>query len=98
MISGVKALFLNWKPFTVLTLGLMALLVPVALAVALLYQFAGTSGGFSVVLFGLIMLIALAFQLAIFGTQFCSFRDIYGLESDGTGLNPQEVNDHQLLA
>ncbi len=98
LISGLRAMFLNWRPFTVLALGLTALLLPVAVAVAILFALAGTAGGLSFILLGLIMLIALAFQLAVFGTQFCSFRDIYGLGSDGTGSGMNQTSDHQLLA
>ena len=95
LLSGLRAMFLNWKPFTVLAAGLMALLIPVAVAVAILFQLAGTSGGLSVVLLGGIILIALLFQLAVFGTQFCSFREIYGLDSGEPGNG---AADHQMLA
>jgi len=98
LISGLRAMFLNWRPFTMLALGLMVLLIPVALAVAILFQLAGTSPGLSFLLLGLIMLIALVFQLAVYGTQFCSFRDIYGLADDRSGSNPDTTGDNQLLA
>lgn len=98
LISGLRALLLNWRPFTVLALSLTALLLPVAVAVAILFALAGTAGGLSFILLGLIMLIALAFQLAAFGAQFCSFRDIYGLGSAGTESGLNQSNDHQLLA
>jgi len=95
LLGGIRAMILNWRPFTVLALGLMALLVPVAVAVAILFQLAGTSGALSVILLGGIMFIALFFQLAVFATQFCSFREIYGL---GSGEAGPGVADHQLLA
>jgi len=98
LISGLRALLVNWRPFTVLALGLIALLIPVAVAVGLLFQIAGTSGGLSLILLGLIMLIALAFQLAVFATQFSSFRGIYGLESDASEAAAGQSGDHQLLA
>jgi hypothetical protein len=108
VISGLKALFMNWKPFTLLALGLMALLIPVALIVGLLYQLSGSAGALSFILLGLIMLITLAFQLAIFATQFCSFRDIFKQEEetdsplehddDGPDQNSSEGDDGQLLA
>lgn len=98
LISGIKALFLNWRPFTVLALGLAILLVPVVLIVAILFQVAGTAGIFSVVLIGLVMVIALAFQLAIFGTQYCSFRDIYALDSIEPEAGAGDISDSQLLA
>lgn len=96
LISGIRALFVNWRPFTVLGLGLAALLIPMALALAILFQAAGSAGVFSVLLLGLILLLALAFQLLIFATQYCSFRDIYGLDAPlaGGGLDAED----QLLA
>ncbi len=98
LISGLRAMWVNWRPFTVLALGLAGLLIPVVLAVAILFQLAGTSGGLAIVVLGGIMLIALVFQLAVFGTQFCSFRDIYGLDTDEDGSGAVAANDHQLLA
>lgn len=96
LTSGIRALFVNWRPFTVLGLGLAALLVPVALAVAVLFQTAGTGGVFSLLLVGLMVLVALAFQLLIFGAQYCSFRDIYGLDAPPAGAGSGA--DDQLLA
>jgi hypothetical protein len=108
VITGLKALFINWKPFTLLALGLMALLIPVALVVGFLYQTSSSAGGLSFVLLGLVMLITLGFQLAIFGTQFCSFRDIFGQDDetepgleqddDGPGQDSKGGDDGQLLA
>ena len=108
VITGLKALFINWKPFTLLALGLMALLIPVALVVGFLYQISSSAGGLSFVLLGLVMLITLGFQLAIFGTQFCSFRDIFGLDDekepgmeqddDDPGPDSNGGDDGQLLA
>jgi len=98
LIGGLRAMLLNWRPFTMLAVGLMALLVPVAAAMAILFQFAGSSGGLSLLLLGGIMLIALMFQLAVFATQFCSFREIYGLDAGVNDSGSQAAGDHQLLA
>jgi hypothetical protein len=98
LISGMKALVLNWQPFLVLTLGLAAVLVPVFVVLSILFQLSGVSGVLSILLLGLIMLIALLFQLIIFGTQYCSFRDIYGLDSVATSLPESDSDDHQLVA
>lgn len=98
LIGGLRAMFMNWRPFTMLAVGLMALLVPVAMAMAILFQFAGSSGGLSLLLLGGIMLIALMFQLAVFATQFCSFREIYGLDAGLNDSGSQAADDHQLLA
>ena len=98
LVNGLKALCLNWRPFTVLALALAGLLVAVALAVGLLFQAAGAAGLFSLVLLGFIMLIALAFQMVVFGSQYCSFRDIYGLDAAGGDDYPVPSNDDQLVA
>jgi len=100
IISGCKAMMLNWRPFTLLALGLVLLLIPVALLVAILFQLVDAPGGLSVLVTGLVMLIALAFQLVVFGTQFCSFRDIYEIEAvqPETGDSDSEGSDGQLLA
>ena len=98
LISGMRALLVNWKPFTVLALALAALLIPAALVVAILFQVAGTAGIFSLVLMGLVVLIALAFQLAVFGTQYCSFRDIYGPDAALPEQGADRPDDTQLLA
>ena len=45
---------------------------------------------------GGVMLTLLGFQLLLFGTQYCSFRDIFGLGERGTEA-PSE-DDGQLLA
>ena len=100
IISGCKAMMLNWRPFTLLALGLVVLLIPVALLIAILFQLVDSAGGVSVFITGLVMLIALAFQLVVFGTQFCAFRDIYEIEAvqPETGDSDSEGSDGQLLA
>jgi hypothetical protein len=95
--SGIRALFINWRPFTVMGLGLAALLVPVAVVVAMLLQVATSAGALSLLWVGLMMLIALAYQLIVFGAQFCSFREIYGLGVPPPGA-PGESQGDQLLA
>lgn len=97
-LSGLQALLMNWKPFTVLALGMIAILIPVALAVAVLFQATGSAGVFAIFLLGLIMLIALGFQLLVFATQYCSYRDIYAMPSDASELPDEDSDDSQLLA
>ena len=45
-----------------------------------------------------IIAILLVFQLVVFGTQLCSYREIYGLETDANGSVVGSGNDHQFLA
>jgi hypothetical protein len=44
---------------------------------------------------GLIMVLLLLFQMMLFGTQFCSFRDIFGLPTQAA---PPAEDDSQLVA
>lgn len=96
LVEGLRALFSNWKPFLVLGLGLGALLIPVSLVAALLFTVAGSAGAFSIVVMGLVMMLVLAFQLILFGTQFCAFRDIFGIQSQAS--DSQSDDSGQLLA
>jgi len=98
LVQGLVALLRNWRPFTVLALGLAALLLPLAAAAGILFYLAGAAGALSFVFVGLIMIFTLAFQLVIFGTQYCAFRDIFGLEAGGGGKGPDADQDDQLLA
>jgi len=98
LISGCKAMMLNWRPFTLLALGLVLLLIPVALLIAILFRMVDSAGGVSAVITALVMLIALAFQLVVFGTQFCAFRDIYEMEVAPPGSGASNNEDGQLLA
>jgi hypothetical protein len=93
---GLRALVANWKPFLMLGLGMAALLVPVVLLAGILVGLAGSAGLLSVILMGLVMILLLAFQLILFATQYCAFRDIFGLES--VPAPPAGTDDSQLVA
>jgi hypothetical protein len=97
-LSGLQALLMNWKPYTVLALAMTAILIPIALAIAVLFQAAGSAGVFAFILLGVIMLLALAFQMLVFGTQYCSYRDIYGIKPDPSDPPGSDQDDTQLLA
>ena len=96
LANGLRALFVNWKPFLVLGLGMAAVLVPVVLLAGILVNLAGSAGLLSVILMGLVMILLLAFQLILFATQYCAFRDIFGLESESAP--PAGTDDSQLVA
>ena len=96
LVSGLRALFVNWKAFLVLALGMMALLLPVSLVAGILFALAESAGAFSVLVMALVMILVLAFQLMLFGTQFCAFRDIFGV--DTTPVETQPPDESQLLA
>ncbi|MEE8339370.1 MAG: BPSS1780 family membrane protein [Xanthomonadales bacterium] len=96
LADGLRALFVNWKPFLMLGLGMAALLVPVVLLAGILASLAGSAGFLSVILMGLVMILLLAFQLILFATQYCAFCDIFDLESQS--IPPAGTDDSQLVA
>jgi hypothetical protein len=98
IITGCKVMVLNWRPFSMLALVLVLLLIPVAALMAVLFSFAGSAGVLPILVAGLVMLIALAFQLVVFGTQFCAFRDIYDFAVQPPASGDSEGGDGQLLA
>jgi len=77
---------------------MLALLFPLAAAAGVLFFLAGTTGPLSFVFIGLILMFTLVFQLVIFGTQYCAFRDIFGLDEGSAGPGPAVGKDDQLLA
>ena len=94
LAEGLRALLINWKP--VLALALFAALVPVAIVAGILLGLAGGGGLLSVVVMGGILLLLLAFQMLLFGTQYCSFREVFGFE--GPPRPPVADDDSQLVA
>lgn len=98
LLTGLKAMAVNWKAFLVLAVGLMVISVPVALLTGFLFTLAGAGGIGSIIVMGLVMMLLLLFQMMLFGTQYCSAREIFGQvdlpapDSDDTG------DDSQLLA
>jgi len=96
IVVGLKALMVNWKAFLVLGLGLAGLLIPVSLVAGVLFTTAGSGGVVSMLVMAVVMLLVLAFQLLLFGTQYCAFRDVFRLESDSEPTKPPD--DSQLVA
>jgi hypothetical protein len=93
---GMRGLLSNWKPLLVLGLGLAAVLVPVSLVVGALVALAGSGGLLGSLILGLIMMLVLAFQLVLFGTQYCAFREVFGVGPEAR--SPDSPADDQLLA
>jgi hypothetical protein len=94
--QGMKALVANWRPMLLLGLGLFAAFLPFGLLMLLFMQVVAVGGLVGTLGLGGVMLTLLGFQLLLFGTQYCSFRDIFGLGERGTEA-PSE-DDGQLLA
>jgi len=95
--TGLRALLVNWKPFLALSVGLLLLFVPVAAVSGVLFSLAAGGGLMTTVVLGLIMVLLLLFQLMVFGTQYCAFRDIFGLPAEAAPP-PEAGGDGQLVA
>ncbi len=100
LLLGLQGLVRNWKPFTVLGLGLVLLLAPLLIFFFLMLGLASSFSPISLVFAALVMLSGLLFQLVVLGTQYLSFKDIYGLPVEPTrSLRSDDDNrDGQLLA
>ena len=94
--TGMRALISAWKPMLLLGLGLFAVFLPFGLLMMLFMQLTLFGGLVGMLGLGLVMMLLLLFQLLLFGTQYCSFRDIFGLESRAAEEPPE--NDGQLVA
>jgi hypothetical protein len=94
LVTGLRALIVNWLPFLVLGIGLAVAFVPVALIIGALFGLVASGGLVSAFVMGLIMLLLLLFQLLLFGTQYCAFRDLFGVPGNVT---PPPASDGQLV-
>jgi hypothetical protein len=95
LTEGLRALFRNWRPFVVLALALVVVLMPLSVLIGLLFTLAGAGGLMGVAGLFLIMILLLAFQMLLFGTQYCAYRDVFGIDAAA----PAEPEDEtQLLA
>jgi len=91
LLAGLRALVVNWLPFLALSLGLALLFVPVAVVSGLLFGVVASGGLMSAIAMGLIMVLLLLFQLLLFGTQYCAFRDIFGVPDAATAPPDNET-------
>jgi hypothetical protein len=96
LLTGLRALFANWKPFLVLALMMIVVLFPIALIGGVLFELASVAGGLSFIVVGAVMILLLAFQMVIFGTQYCAFRDVFGIGREEGDSHQRD--DSQLLA
>ena len=78
--EGLGGLLRHWKAMLVLGLALAAASLPFALLIGLMLQLAATGGAISFLATGLMMVLLLLFQLLLFGTQYCAYREIFGFE------------------
>jgi len=94
LLAGLRALVVNWLPFLALSLGLAVMFVPVVVIIGMLFSVVASGGLVSAIVMGLIMVLLLLFQLLLFGTQYCAFRDIFGVPDAST---PPPDNETQLV-
>jgi hypothetical protein len=100
LVTGMQGLARNWKPFLLLGLGMLVLLIPVMVFLFLMVGLASAIGPLSLLFLVLLMLGALLFQLVVLGTQYCACRDIYGdgeREKESLGAD-SDADDGQFLA
>lgn len=95
IMTGLKALGVNWKPLLVIGLILGFLAVPIVSLVGYFYISALNTGTASSLLAVVLLLIGPLYQLLLFGTQYLAFRDIFGL---GDETLPVEKKEDQLVA
>jgi len=97
LVQGIKALMANWRPMLALGLALLLVTVPLMLLSAILLQMAAAGPLMGSISMGLLMALLLLFQLLLFGTQYCSFSQIFVLEISPKEP-PSDGDDGQLLA
>lgn len=98
LAEGLRAMMANWKAFLVLGLGLVAISIPLALLVGFLFTLAGGGGIGSVIVMGFVMMVLLLFQLLLFGTQYCSAKEIFGAGGEAPPEVEKPSDEGQLVA
>lgn len=96
--EGMRALVANWKSMLVLGGVLAVVFVPVSMLTGLLLQVSATGGVVSYITTLLMMILLLMFQLLLFGTQYCAFRQIFPFEESQQEEVPPPGDDSQLVA
>lgn len=95
LLVGLRALVINWLPFLLLGLGLGLVLMPLAIVTGVLIGLATQGGLVTMFAMGLVVVLLLLFQLLLFATQYCAFRDIFGALPEAAGMPD---NQDQLVA
>ncbi len=96
LAEGIKALIVHWRPFLTLALGLFLISIPVIVVAGLMIRMAASGGLISVIVMAGMMILLLAFQMLLFASQYCAFRDIFGI-GEHSGPSSKE-DDGQLVA
>lgn len=101
LTTGIRALFKNWLAFLLLGLILAVLSIPLFIMLGLLMGITAVAGGPGILQYVLILFVVLTIQLLVFGTQYCSFAEIFGLgEDEGPipPIGPDDSRDDQFVA
>ena len=98
LTAGLRALVRNWKAFLVLALGLALASLPVAIIVGILFSMSGSGGLVSALVMGMIMLLVLLYQMLLFGSQYCAFRDLFDPGDNRSRDQDDQDDDSQLVA
>lgn len=96
LVSGLTAMFRNWKPLLVIGLLLGLLAIPIVLLFVSFYLSALTEGSSSNLMAFLLLVLGPLYQLLLFGTQYMAFRDIFGLKK--SDVDQAEKSTDQLVA
>lgn len=96
--EGMRALIANWKSMLVLGGVLAVVFVPVSMLTGLLLQVSSAGGVVSYIMTLLMMILLLMFQLLLFGTQYCAFRQIFPFREPQQEEDPPPGDDSQLVA
>lgn len=96
--EGMRALIANWKSMLVLGGVLTVVFVPVSMLTGLLLQVSAAGGVVSYITTLLMMVLLLMFQLLLFGTQYCAFRQIFPFEEPRQEQDSPPGDDSQLVA
>jgi hypothetical protein len=101
MATGLRALFRNWIPFLLLAIVLVVLSIPMFIMLGLLLGITAVAGGPGILQYAMMLFVILTIQLLVFGTQYCSFADIFehgGEEGPVTPIGPDTSRDDQFVA
>jgi len=100
LVLGLQGLMRNWKPFLVLGLGLMVMLLPLLAFFAMMLGLASAFSPVSLLFAVLVMLSGLLFQLVVLGTQYFAYKDIFGVPAGQEMVKPgdNDPQEGQLLA
>lgn len=96
LMVGLRALFRNWKPLLVIGLLLGLLAVPIVLLFGSFYLSALSEAPSSNLLALLLLVLGPMYQLLLFGTQYLSFKDIFGMGE--IAVDPGKQATDQLVA